>query len=427
MLALVEPITPERDAKLQRLKVLLAARAANQKILIFTQYADTARYLFEHLNPSKHDPSIEVIYSNDRDKARIVARFSPNSNREIQLRSTDAPINTLIATDVLSEGLNLQDCDTVINYDLHWNPVRLIQRFGRIDRIGTEYSTIYGINFLPERSLERNLGLHEVLRRRIREIHETIGEDAAVLEPSEALNERAMYAIYTGAHDEELEESDDDGMIGLNEAEELLRQLREDDPAEYERIVTLRNGIRSGRYSSTKGRMVFCQAGQYQQLMLVDENGQTITRDIPTILKALRCSKDESTLPVDQIHNRIVSQAKALFAKESWQRRVEQQHTVSLTAAQRYALKELRIVFAQLSDEDLKAQIVVLEQAFRQSLTRSLASEVNAMKRAGIIGLPLVQELSHLYTRYQLDQQRSQKQQDNEEFLPYIVCSEVLV
>ncbi len=427
MLAMVEPITPKRDAKLQRLKALLAARAANQKVLIFTQYADTARYLFNDLNPDKLNASIEVIYSNDRDKARIVARFSPGSNREIQLRSTDTPINTLIATDVLSEGLNLQDCDTVINYDLHWNPVRLIQRFGRIDRIGTEYSTIYGINFLPERSLERNLGLHEVLRRRIREIHETIGEDAAVLEPSEKLNERAMYAIYTGEHAEELEDAEDDGMLGLNEAEELLRQLREDDPAEYDRIAHLRNGIRSGRASSTKGRMVFCQSGDYQQLMLVDHAGQTITRDVPAILKVLRCSKDEPTLPIDSMHNRIVSQAKAQFTTEAWQRRMEQQRTESLTTAQRYILKEMRTVYAQLIDEDLKAQITVLERAFRQSLTRSLASEVNALKRAGMMGLPLVQELSHLYTRYQLDQQRAQKQSDDNTFMPYIVCSEVLM
>ena len=103
---------------------------------------------------------------------------------------------TLVATDVLAEGLNLQDCDNVINYDLHWNPVRLIQRFGRIDRIGTEHDVDYGFNFLPETGLERNLGLRPKLRNRIQEIHDTIGEDAAILDEGEQLNESAMYAIY---------------------------------------------------------------------------------------------------------------------------------------------------------------------------------------------------------------------------------------
>jgi len=427
MAALVAAITPERDAKLQRLRTILAEQFATKKVLLFTQYADTARYLFEQINPQRHDPSIEVIYSNNRDKARIVARFSPSSNQEIALRAHDTPIQILIATDVLSEGLNLQDCDSVINYDLHWNPVRLIQRFGRIDRIGTDYTAIYGFNFLPERALERNLGLYEVLQRRIREIHETIGEDAAVLDPSEALNEQAMYAIYTGEHPEDIEEDDDDGMIGLNEAEELLRQLREDTPDEYERIVNLRNGIRSGRYSSNKGRMVFCQAGSYQQLMLIDEQHTIITRDISVILKALRCAKDEIALPVDTSHNQAVAYAKATFGQEAAQRRIEQQHTLSLTTAQRYILRELRAFFAQADTEDLKAQTSLLETTFRRPLTRTLSSELNALKRADIAGLQLVRELSQLYTRYNLDQQRQQQRQDDEVALPYIVCSEVLV
>jgi len=426
MLRLVSPITPQQDAKLEYLSTLLTDRSPNQKILVFTQYADTARYLYDNLNPNSHDPSIEVIYSNDRDKARLVARFSPNSNPEIQLRTSDVPISILIATDVLSEGLNLQDCDTVINYDLHWNPVRLIQRFGRIDRIGSTYTTIYGFNFLPERELERNLGLHEVLQRRIHEIHETIGEDAAVLEPSESLNEQTMYAIYTGENVEELE-NDDEGMAGLNEAEELLRQLREDNPIEYERIANLRNGIRSGRAGSSKGRVVFCQAGRYQQLMLLDERGDIITRDVPTVLKVLRCSKDELGQPVDAIHNKIVSDAKAVFTREVWQRRVEQQHTSSLSAAQRFIQRELRLLFGETSDEDLKAQINTLDAAFRRPLTRSLSSELNAIKRADLRGEALLQELSMIYTRFALDQQRPSDNRTEDESQPYIVCSEALV
>lgn len=422
---LVEPITPAQDAKLIRLRSLLAEDMGQRKVLIFTQYADTAQYLFEQLNPERADTAIDVIFSNDRDKARLVARFSPSSNREIQLRPQDTPIRWLIATDVLSEGLNLQDCDTVINYDLHWNPVRLIQRFGRIDRIGTQHTTIYGLNFLPERALERNLGLYEVLRRRIREIHETIGEDAAVLEPGEALNEQAMYAIYTGDSLIDLEEASDDGMLGLNEAEELLRQLRSDNPAEYERITQLRNGIRSARRSPSHGRVVFCQAGSYQQLMLVNDAGELISRDIGQILALLRCAKDEHTLPVDTLHNQAVTQAKAIFAREALQRQIEQQHTLTLTTAQRYLIRELRTTYGTTADEDTRTQLQVLEQAFRRPLTRTLASELNAVKRAGLAGIPLIQELSQLYTRYHLDQQRPAAQSE-EDAVPVVICSEVL-
>ena len=162
----------------------------------------------------------------------------------------------MIATDVLSEGLNLQDCDKIINYDLHWNPVRLIQRFGRIDRIGSEHDAVFGFNFLPETNLERESRAQTNSQSRIREIHETIGEDSAILDPSEQLNEEAMYAIYEkdGGTNLSLFE-DEDELVDLNEAEEILRQLKKENPGEYDRIAALRDGIRTGKPALTGGCM----------------------------------------------------------------------------------------------------------------------------------------------------------------------------
>ena len=103
-------------------------------------------------------------------KFRVVGRFSPESNPEYRALPNEAELDTVIATDVLSEGLNLQDCNKIVNYDLHWNPVRLIQRFGRINRIGSEHDVVYGFNFLPETGIERNLNLRQKLENRIAEI-----------------------------------------------------------------------------------------------------------------------------------------------------------------------------------------------------------------------------------------------------------------
>lgn len=182
ILQLVEPITAKHDAKLQTLKRrLLEKPFQDGKRLIFTQYADTACYLYENLNPDGKRDDIDVIYSGDKSKAKMAGRFAPRANPEYHVSSGKAELMTLVATDVFAEGLNLQDCDKIINYDLHWNPVRLIQRFGRIDRIGSNHDAIYGYNFLPETGLETNLGLKLKLRNRIQEIHDTIGEDAAIL------------------------------------------------------------------------------------------------------------------------------------------------------------------------------------------------------------------------------------------------------
>ena len=159
-LSLVEPITPDQDAKLQSLLDRLGQPPLQDgKCLIFTQYADTADYLYKNLNPDNQRDDIDVIYSGDKSKERAVGRFAPKANPEYQFQRGESELSTLIATDVLAEGLNLQDGNIIINYDLHWNPVRLIQRFGRIDRIGSEHDVIYGFNFLPETGIERNLGL----------------------------------------------------------------------------------------------------------------------------------------------------------------------------------------------------------------------------------------------------------------------------
>ena len=292
----VQRITTAEDAKLQTLKNLLDTEPlCDGKRLIFTRYIDTADYLYKNLKTE----DTEVIYSSNKDKQKIVAQFAPNANPEYRLNSDESELNTLIATDVLAEGLNLQDCGMLINYDLHWNPVRLIQRFGRIDRIGSEFEQIHGFNFLPELGIERNLGLQETLRNRIQEIHDTIGEDAAILDNTEQLNEEAMYAIYeqNNAQLNLLEENQETGMSFI-EAEEILRQIKRQDPEEYERIANLRDGIRTGIPADTKGTYIFSRLGSYQQPCLLDENVQLVTTDPAEILQRLQCDPELQGQPV---------------------------------------------------------------------------------------------------------------------------------
>ena len=343
---LVSPITAAQDAKLQILKKQLAKPPLNEgKCLIFTQYADTARYLFENINPNGKRDDIDVIYSGDKSKERVVGRFAPKANPEYQLRG-EAELSTLIATDVLAEGLNLQDGDKIINYDLHWNPVRLIQRFGRIDRIGSEHDVIYGFNFLPETGIEQNLGLQQILQHRIQEIHDTIGEDAAILDNSEQLNEAAMYAIYEGEGEQLslFEESEDEKGFDLNEAEEILRQLRRENPAEYERIANLRDGIRTAIPKGSQGTYLFCQAGRYQQLFLLDERGGIVSRDISRILNHIKCEPEISGGELPPDYNAGIMGVKRLFTQEIKDLQSERKHTLSLTQAQRYVLRELQLI-----------------------------------------------------------------------------------
>ncbi len=436
MLRVVEPITPAQDAKLQTLRDWLARPPLDAgKVLIFTQYADTAQYLYDNLANQAPVTSevtgasreVEVIYSREKSKAEVVGRFAPLANPEQGLPPGAAEIDVLVATDVLSEGLNLQDCGRLVNYDLHWNPVRLIQRLGRIDRIGSQHDEVWAYNFMPEKELERHLGLHEKLSRRIQEIHETIGEDAAILDPGEQLNPEAMYAIYSQGDVSRYEEDDEDTFVDLHEAEEIVRQLREDQPAFYERIANLRDGVRCGRRADQAGTVVLCRAGRYRQLFWVDEAGAVVSRDVPRILNLLKCDPDTPAAPLPAGYNGRVTAVKEQFVREVEARQAEREHTLSLTKAQQYVQRELQFLYGQVGDEDVRRQIAALESALLRSRPREVVErELRRVHREQLSGMTLLNGLAQVYQLYGLETGRSKEREVEEgnDSLPRIVCSE---
>ncbi|EGV16443.1 helicase-related protein [Thiocapsa marina] len=186
LLASMDKVAPEDDSKLQHLKQALLAKidqplnTGNRKVLLFTAFADTANYLFNHLAPwlqrerGLHSGRVtgsgapKTTLKGAYDYQSVLTLFSPRS-KEKALVLPDEPheLDLLIGTDCISEGQNLQDCDTLINYDIHWNPVRIIQRFGRIDRIGSPNARIQLINYWPDISLDEYINLKERVENRM--------------------------------------------------------------------------------------------------------------------------------------------------------------------------------------------------------------------------------------------------------------------
>lgn len=193
------------DRKLIAFKQLLTDNLKGQKILVFSYFKDTADYLYRQLLEDEEwlaamgKPIIELITGaiSEKQREEKVKRFSPKANSqspdEFELLK-QKPIDILICTDVLSEGQNLQDAGVLVNYDLHWNPVRLIQRAGRIDRLGTDYETLTIYNCFPEEGLEKLLGLVKSLQERIATIDREVGLDASVL--GETISERSLEELY---------------------------------------------------------------------------------------------------------------------------------------------------------------------------------------------------------------------------------------
>lgn len=201
-------ITPEHDLKLQKLKRIIEHKAqnpindGNRKVLVFSAFADTAKYLYRELSPALKDFGLDsavitggghgakTTLGTGLDFQQVMTLFSPRSKqRDVTMPNDTRDLDMLIGTDVISEGQNLQDCDYLVNYDIHWNPVRIIQRFGRIDRIGSTNKEIQLVNFWPDISLDEYINLKDRVESRmvIADIAGTADDNVLTLEDSDAV------------------------------------------------------------------------------------------------------------------------------------------------------------------------------------------------------------------------------------------------
>ena len=256
-------LTPEQDDKVRKLVRLLRTKdLAGRKVLVFTEFADTARYVESHLRAAGVDGLARIDSGSKMDRAEVIRRFSPyynaSSTAELATEGLDE-IRVLVSTDVLSEGLNLQDATRLVNYDLHWNPVRLMQRIGRVDRrmspdveqrlavdhpeTAVERGTVRFWNFLPPDELERILELYEKVAGKTLLISHTLGiEGRKLLRPDDAYDPlREFNASYEGTR---------------TAAEEMhleYQALLKRHPGLAERLDGLPGSVFSGRRKLAKG------------------------------------------------------------------------------------------------------------------------------------------------------------------------------
>lgn len=263
---LIDHISPAGDVKLAELKKLLGGELRGKKVLLFTYYKDTARYLYRELGQehaatwraSVGNPNIRRMDSGaaTRDRTRLIQLFSPRSNGKPELVGSDDEIDMMISTDVLSEGQNLQDCGVVLNYDLHWNPTRMVQRAGRVDRIGSEFDEISIYNVFPDAGLERLLGLVESLSRKIAEIDATGFLDASVL--GETVHPRNFNTLRRIREEDGKVIEEQEQFVELASSEFLLQQLKTLlAGGAKERLDALPDGIHAGLAKSGNRGLFF--------------------------------------------------------------------------------------------------------------------------------------------------------------------------
>lgn len=183
LLSRIAGLGPDADPKLHRLRTLLDDELRGEKVVVFTEFRTTARYLWRELLGRGHVALIDGAGARlgqaRAGRREIIERFAPLANGAGPPPRRER-VDLLIATDVLAEGLNLQDANRVVLYDLPWNPVRLIQRIGRLDRLGSPHETVHSYHFLPDRGLERLLGIVARLRAKLGAIDDTVGTEPAL-------------------------------------------------------------------------------------------------------------------------------------------------------------------------------------------------------------------------------------------------------
>jgi len=304
------------DTKLTALYRLLTERRPDDKVLVFTQFADTARYLAMQLR-ARGVVGTASVTGESADPTELAWRFSPASN-EKSVPPVDE-LRVLIATDVLSEGQNLQDCAIIVNYDLPWAIVRLIQRAGRVDRIGQQAERILCYSFLPADGVERIIRLRGKVRQRLRENAEVVGTGEAFFDDDgddgpvlDLYNEKA--GILDGDADTEVDLSSYAYQIWKNaiDADPTLRKTIPDLPP-----VVYSTRAYVGTPAEPQGVLLYMRSSEGNDaLAWVDREGRSVTESQLTILRAAACAPNTPAMPRHPSHHELVRAGAAHIVAE---------------------------------------------------------------------------------------------------------------
>jgi len=306
---------PKQDKKLQALVSLLKEHG-NEKVLVFTQFADTARYLAEEM-ASRGLTDLDVITSDTPDPVGLARRFSPSVNGG--LRDGERELRILIATDVLSEGQNLQDCHIVVNYDLPWAIIRLIQRAGRVDRIGQKHDTILVYSFLPDEGVERIIRLRARLFRRLQENQEVIGTDESFFGENAAEKLRDLYTEKAGVLDDDPTDEDID-IASL--AFQVWNGASAEDQKQAKNLPPVVSATRAlpdtvDRSEQPPGVIAYLRYPDgTDALIRVDEQGNIVSQSLSAIFRAAACPPDTPPLPRSEWHYKLLETCVKILQEE---------------------------------------------------------------------------------------------------------------
>jgi len=416
---------PAKDTKFAALYRLLIEKHPDEKVIVFTQFADTVRYLEKQLN-LRDISKMSGVTGDSPDPTALAWRFSPESNEKRDRIKPEDELRVLVATDVLSEGQNLQDCSIVINYDLPWAIIRLVQRAGRVDRIGQKAENILCYSFLPAEGVERIIRLRARVRVRLQENAEVVGTDEAFFEDDR--NDQAVLDIYN--ENAGILDGDADTEVDLaSYAYQIWKNATEADPKIQKIIPQMPPVVYSSREhmpseNKPEGALVYMRTGEGNDaLAWIDKEGQTVTESQFEILRAAECKHDTTPLPRLENHHELVKRGIELIVEE--ERSVGGQ--LGRPSGARFRTYERLKDYAQKVEGTLfesKELLRAIDDIYRHPLRQSAIDTLNRQLRSGISDETLAQLVIALRDE---DRLCLIHEEDGEAREPQIICSMGLV
>ena len=314
--AMVPKWNPKTDGKLAALFNLVSKTHGDKKVLVFSQFKDTVEYLVDELKKLGVD-KIAAAHGDTDGIAGLVGRFSPRSNGINPGHLNE--LRVVVATDVLSEGQNLQDANIVVNYDLPWAVIRLIQRAGRVDRIGQQAREILCYSAMPEEGVETIIDLRGRLLKRMNESTELVGSDEDFFGDKRE-QDKALRDLYAGRAGLDDEDGDDTDL--LSRAHDIWLAATKDNPALAKQIQNLPNVVYGAKPASEDGNSggvvaYIKDGGGSDILALVNREGEVISQSQSQILDEMKCAPDTPRNPAANNHHELVGCAAAYLRENA--------------------------------------------------------------------------------------------------------------
>jgi superfamily II DNA or RNA helicase len=407
------------DEKLAALVKLLTETHPHEKILIFTQFADTVRYITDNLT-ALNIAGVASVTGKSKDPTELTFRFSPTSSGKLDQISPEQELRILIATDILSEGHNLQDSAIIVNYDLPWAIIRLIQRAGRVDRIGQKAEQILCYSFLPDEGVDRIINLRERLRRRLQENAEVVGTDETFFEDDAPQVILDIYNEKSGILDGE-----EDAEVDLtSEAFQIWKNATDNNQTLKKTIESMPNVVYSTRNHTPaplqpEGVLLYMKTAEgNDSLIWVDRDGNSVTQSQLAILRIAACDESTPAIPKDKQHHELVTKGAELIAEEEQNAggqlgRPSGARFRTYERLKSYAQSMRGTIFA--SDELAKA----IDEIYRYPLRQSAIDTLNRQLKSGIGD----RQLAELVVGLRMDDRLCIVNEDEDKREPMIICS----